>query len=132
MNFDSRRTQLCQTAPTNHRVWITHRCEYSLYPGRDDPVGARPGAPDMRTWFEIQKKRRAARSLTSLFQRQRLCVLPPFVDMCSAANDLATLSHHHGAYAWVRRRQRHALPGKFQRLLHELLVSRCSSERHVV
>src|SRR5208282_6367020 len=46
-----------------------------------------------------------------------------------AANDFATFRGQHGAHARIRRCQRHALPGEFQRLLHELLVSRVLSHQ---
>ncbi len=96
-------------------------------PGCDHCVRARPGTANMRARFEIQVQRGATRSLTGFFQRQHLGVLLLFVGVCAATDDLATFGDQHGADTRIRRSQRHALPGKLQRLLHELLVASCLS-----
>ena len=116
LHLDASSTQLRESATGDQRIGIAHRHKYTLYSCGDHCVGAGTGAADMRAGFEIDIERRAARSLAGFFHRQHFCVLPLFVGVRAATDDLATSGHHHGADARIGRGQRHALSGELPAL----------------
>ena len=93
---------------------------------------AMPGAEMcIRDRLEVQVKRSPTRALARLLDGPYLGVLAAFVEVSAAADDFAISSDQQRSDAGIGRGERHALAGKFQGLLHELLVARLFSTRHV-
>ena len=81
--------------------------------------------PGMRAGFEIEVERCAARAFAGLLDGQHLGMLPAFVSVRAAANDLARRLTITAPTQGFGDASAMPSPGKLQRLLHELLVAYC-------
>ncbi len=89
--------------PDDQRIGILHASHHATNAGRDDGVGARPGAALMRARFEIDVENSAAGLFSGLLERENFGVLDAVKGMRALADDLARAIHDHGAHAWVGR-----------------------------
>ena len=79
---------LLESLAADQRIRVAHGTDHLANPRSNHGIGARPGAPLVRAWLEVEIERGAPGGVARLFKRQHLGVLHAVVGVEALAEDL--------------------------------------------